>query len=101
MRSSTEKLAEAESYPKVDRGFYHLTSHGWVRKDDRPFPAERLETWAYEAECPADDAKEQVCLIRTWICTSTPELNRKALHALYGQPVLPQVNRNVKFECEV
>jgi hypothetical protein len=49
---------------KIERGFYHLTPNGWARRDHQPFPKDRVETWAYEMECPAEDAKERVRLTR-------------------------------------
>ncbi len=46
-------------FPKTDRGYFHLTEHGWMRQDLPPFPANRAETWRYEMERPAEDAKER------------------------------------------
>lgn len=91
----------ARTYPWIERGFFHLTPMGWLRWDTPPFPADRVETWAYEMECPADDAKERVCLTRTWACPAISEQGRAAFRALYGQPVQPQQNRNVTLECEI
>lgn len=99
--SAVRKQRRIPEYPKIERGFFHLTPDGWVRQDRQPFPTDRIETWAYEMECPADDAKEQVCLTRTWACPSMSEQGRAAFHSLHGQPIQPQTNRNVKFECEV
>jgi len=88
-------------YPKNERGFYHLTAHGWQRKDTQPFPGDRLETWAYALECPAEDAKERVCFTRTWIRPGMSEDGMKAFHTIFGQPCLPSVDRNVTMECQV
>lgn len=99
--SAVRKKREIPGYPRIERGFFHLTPGGWVRQDRQPFPTDRIETWAYEMECPAEDTKEQVCLTRTWTCPSLSEQGRSSFHALHGQPIEPQTNRNVKFECEV
>ena len=101
MRGTVRNLREVSAYPQIARGFFHLTPVGWVRRDSQPFPTDRIETWAYVNECPADDAKEQACLIRTWVSPSISEQCRSAFHTLHGQPVQPQPDRNVTFECEV
>jgi hypothetical protein len=88
------------SYPTDDTGFYHLTRSGWVRHDHRPFPPDRVETWSYRAECPADDAKEQVCLVRVWKDDRLPASMGEMLHRRFGFPVMPQPDRNITIECE-
>lgn len=88
-------------FPKKERGLFHLTPQGWRRGDNQPFPADRIETWTYEMECPAEDAKEQVCLTRTWICSTATSQVSAALHARFGEPVLPTPERNVTLECQV
>ncbi len=88
-------------YPKIERGFYHLTAHGWQRQDVQPFPDDRLETWAYELARPTDDAKERVCLTRTWIRPGMSSDGMQAFHTLFGQPFLPSVDRNITLECQV
>jgi len=88
-------------FPRTDRGYFHLTPHGWMRQDLPPFPADRAETWRYELECPAPDAKERVCLTKIW---SRPDLSAEGLAALqsrYGEPLLPTPDRNVTLECSV
>ena len=88
-------------YPTQDSGHYHLTRTGWVRKDGAPFPADRIETWSYSAECPADDAKEQVCLKRIWKARELAEPERDCLRNKFGMPIGLQTGRNITFECEV
>jgi len=88
-------------YPIEDNGTYHLTRHGWIRKDTEPFPEDRIETWSYQAECPADDAKEQVCLRRTWKEPRLTDQERDVLRDLFGIPVALQTGRNITLECEV
>ena len=88
-------------YPKTERGFYHLLLDGWHRKDERPFPEDRLETWAYELEQPAEDAKERICLTRTWKKPGMSCENLNAFHARFGEALLPTAERNVTLECEV
>lgn len=89
------------TFPKIERGFYHLTHRGWRRVDAQPFPDERLETWAYEMEWPAEDAKEQISLTRTWVRSDMTPRACAALHACFGEPVLPTPDRNVTMECYV
>ena len=88
-------------HPTEDIGFYHLTHVGWVRQDDAPFPADRVESWSYQAECPADDANEQVCLRRIWKELHLSDLERDVLRNQFGLPVSPEIGRNVTLECEV
>lgn len=101
MRSTARKQHNILAYPRIERGFFHLTPEGWIRQDHQPFPKDRMETWAYESECPADDAKEQAYLTRTWACPAVSEQGRAAFKMLHGQPVQPQPMRNVTFQCEV
>ena len=88
-------------FPKTDCGFFHLTPGGWVRQDHQPFPADRVETWSYEMECPAEDSKEQVCLTRIWKKSSLPQGDFDTLRARFGDPLLPTSERNVSLECHV
>ena len=88
-------------YPKIERGFYHLRSDGWCRKDQMPFPEDRLETWAYEMEQPAEDAKERISLTRTWKKPGMSPEGLGAFHACFGEALFPTVSRNVTLECEV
>ena len=60
-------VTEEAKFPRSDGGYFHLTPKGWVRKDVAPFPQDRCETWAYEMEWPAEDAKEQVTLTKVWV----------------------------------
>lgn len=88
------------SYPITDNGFYHLTRQGWMRRDCAPFPADRLETWSYQSECPADDAKEQVSLTRIW---QEPHQSAEceAVRGHFGLPVAPSTARNIMLGCDV
>lgn len=88
-----------EKYPKTDTGLFHLTPKGWLRQDHQPFPADRVETWSYNMECPADDVREQVCLRRIWTSTKATLQHRDALHAQFGDAQLPTPDRNVTLEC--
>jgi hypothetical protein len=88
-------------YPKRDSGFFHLTPQGWFRGDQRPFPADRVETWSYEMECPAEDAKEQVCLTRIWENTRMTPQGHEIIRARFGEPLHPTLERNVVLECQV
>lgn len=90
-----------EIFPRVDRGYFHLTPRGWERCDQAPFPSDRSETWYYELNRAAADAKEQVSLARTWICKNYDAASNNALHAQFGDPVLPSSHRNVTLKCYV
>ena len=90
-----------ETFPRQERGFFHLTENGWLRCDFEPFPLGRIETWQYASHCQADDAKENVRLIRVW---SKPDFNVERLmrlHNRFGDPVQPSPERNVTLECRV
>jgi hypothetical protein len=84
-----------------DKGYFHLTSNGWVRQDNLPYPEGRLETWLYEMECPSDDAKDRVYLTRVWFSPSMTSRARDALRARFGEPLMATPDRNVTLECLV
>jgi len=92
---------EMDSFPKIERGFFHLTPDGWTRKDYQPFPNDRLETWAYEMECLAEDAKERACLTRTWVQPELMPQLRENLRVRFGEPMAPTPERNITLECLV
>lgn len=90
-----------DQFPKTEHGYFHLTAHGWIRRDHEPFPNDRIETWAYQMTCPNTDAKEQVFLIRTWIKPGTTAKRRAEYHAQFGEPLMASPERNVILECHV
>jgi len=94
-------MTMTDAYPKTERGFFHLSSDGWHRKDQMPFPDDRLETWAFEMEQPAEDAKERINLTRTWKRPGMSREGLEAFHACFGEPMLPTESRNVTLKCEV
>ena len=85
----------------TDKGYFHLTPHGWVRQDNPAYPDDRVETWLYELECPAEDAKDRVYLSRVWLSPCTTEYARNELRARFGQPMMATPERNVTLECLV
>jgi hypothetical protein len=87
-----------DNFPKTEHGFFHLTPEGWIRKDYQPFPGDRLETWAYEMECLAEDAKERACMTRTWIQPELAPQTRESLRIRFGEPMAPTLERNVTLE---
>ena len=98
--SSNEQItASRAAFPKFDRGYFHLTPRGWERVDSAPFPPDRSETWFYEMNCEAPDAKEQVTLARTWTNPDCDPAMLNHLHALFGEPVPPTSRRNVTLKC--
>ncbi|HWC64129.1 MAG TPA: hypothetical protein VG501_10940 [Rhizomicrobium sp.] len=84
-----------------DKGYYHLTPKGWVRQDNLPYPDDRVETWLYEMECPAEDAKDQVCLTRVWFNPAWGARARDGLRSQFGEPLMATPERNVTLECLV
>lgn len=92
---------EETRFPRRDGGYFHLTPKGWVRKDVAPFPKDRCETWAYEMEWPAEDAKEQVILTKIWVSPNSSSPAIEKLRAQFGNPFAPSRTRNVKLECRV
>jgi hypothetical protein len=86
-------------FPKVERGFYHLTGEDWIRKDCQPFPQTRVETWEYELEYLEDDVKQRVSLTRTWVQPPITPQAREALHARFGEPVAPSHERNLHWHA--
>jgi len=84
-----------------DSGYLHLSPAGWVRKDEQPFPANRLETWRYEMERPAADAKERVHLTRIWADPGVPGSRIAGLHAQFGDAVAARKDRHVVLDCRV
>ncbi len=85
----------------AEKGYLHLTPKGWVRHDNLPYPEDRVETWLYEKECPAEDAKERVCLTRVWINEGFSARAREKLRFAFGEPLAPSPDRNVTLECLV
>lgn len=85
--------------PQSDFGYFHLTDEGWVRKDAQPFPAGRLETWQYEEERPANDAKDQIRLTRIWHDPSASQSQLESLHAYFGEAICPDTDRHITLNC--
>jgi hypothetical protein len=84
-----------------DEGYFHLTPDGWVRIDRKPYPANRVETWKYQMEKPALDAKARVRLSRLWVLPAANEASRDALRVRFGDAVMPNPDRNVELDCRV
>jgi hypothetical protein len=82
-----------------DTGYYHLTPDGWARKDNEPFPANRLETWQYESATPSDAAKEQVHFVRLWASANAPAERRARLRAKFGVPIEIGHDRHITIDC--
>jgi len=97
-RRTESKVSE---YPTEDRGFYHLTPAGWVRRDAVPYPKDRVETWSYQAIYLSDDAKERIWLTRIWQDEHLAGEERKALRGRFGMPVELQADRNITLQCDV
>ena len=89
----------ARAYPVADEGFYHLTTTGWQRKDHRPFPAGRIETWRFESEKPANEVKEQVHLTRLWASTDLTPQQRDLFRVRFGYPVRAARGVHLIIDC--
>ena len=89
-----------DEFPKLESGVMHLTPAGWVRKDHAPFPKDRLESWTFDREQPADDAKESICMTRFWLHQGA-EADRAALSARFGLPFQATPLCNITLGCEV
>ena len=88
-------------FPTEDRGFYHLTQSGWIRKDNTPFPQDRVETWSYQAIYLSDDAKERIWLTRIWKDGHCDSSDGKSLRDRFGMPIDLQTDRNITLQCDV
>jgi hypothetical protein len=86
---------------EYEDGYFHLTPSGWLRKDSEPFPPYRLETWKYQLERPAQDAKDEVTLTRVWISKDVTDAQSVVLHVRHGEAVQAMLNRNVVLDCHV
>ena len=84
-----------------ESGYFHLTQTGWTRKDSEPPPSARLETWRYELDRPAPDAKDEVTLTRIWISKDVTDAQSIALHTQHGEAVESTHERNVILHCDV
>jgi hypothetical protein len=89
------QVSESES------GYFHLTPNGWTRKDNGPPPPDRLETWKYQLERPAPDAKDEVTLTRIWISKDVTDAQSITLHTRHGEAVESTRERNVILDCHV
>ena len=95
----TASPAPASDSRKCDFGYFHLTSKGWTRCDEPPFPGDRIETWQYEEERPADGVKDRIRLTRIWCAAGIPEAQLTALHARFGEAVVPDPDRHIILDC--
>ena len=78
-----------------------ITQTGWTRKDSEPPPSGCLETWRYELDRPAPDAKDEVTLTRIWISKDVTDAQSIALHTQHGEAVESTHERNVILHCDV
>lgn len=69
-----------------DHGYFHLTPDGWLRKDDEPFPAERVETWEYDMTQASGWSKENISLTCVWVSDATARSERNDLRKRFGFP---------------
>ena len=49
----------------------------------------------------AEDAKERICLTRTWTKPGVSAEGLNELHARFGEALGPAVGRNVTLECDI
>jgi hypothetical protein len=84
-----------------DEGYYHLGPQGWSRKDARPFPESRVETWRYEMDQPSPHAKQQIHLTRVWVALNAAEPARQTLHHQFGEAIVPATEKSIIVQCRV
>jgi hypothetical protein len=95
----TREFGSMHDPGNCDLGLYHLTSTGWVRKDSEPFPPNRYETWLYEEERPASDAKDRIHLTRVWRKPGAATVELEKLHTRFGEAILPDADRHLILDC--
>ena len=55
-----------------DEGAFHLTPAGWLRVDEEPFPADRIETWRYSMYQALGWSREHKSLYCEWVDQRLP-----------------------------
>jgi hypothetical protein len=91
----------AHAFQKDDFGYFHLTERGWIRRDALPFPSDRVETWRYEEERPASDAKDRIRLTRIWSDHTVTDYRRNELRIKFGNAIAPTEDRHLVIDCLV
>jgi hypothetical protein len=69
-----------------DAGYFHLTEKGWVREDDEPFPAYRIETWRYSMHQASGWSREQRSLSCEWVAPNLDRAERDKIREKFGWP---------------
>ena len=69
-----------------DEGAFHLTPAGWLRVDDEPFPADRIETWRYSMHKASGWSREHRSLYCEWADHAIAREERDTLRKKYGWP---------------
>lgn len=77
-----------------DEGLFHLTPDGWVREDDEPYPADRVETWRYKSSQTSGWSKEYRNLTCIWADPNISRQERDAPRKKHGWPGLDPRDRN-------
>ena len=69
-----------------DEGAFHLTPAGWLRVDEEPFPADRIETWRYSMYQALGWSREHKSLYCEWVDPAIAREERDLLRKKYGWP---------------
>lgn len=81
-----------------DSGYMHLTRNGWRRKDEEPWPEDRVETYSYEMHQSSGWSKEKITLTLIWSDPTLTDAERDALYLKAGRPVpdWPDLRLNIE-----
>lgn len=69
-----------------DDGHFHLTPSGWVRQDDEPFPADRIETWHYSMHQASGWSREHRTLSCVWVSPNISRAERDLVREQFEAP---------------
>jgi hypothetical protein len=83
IRERTLRWGRPMSYDS-DEGYFHLTSNGWVRKDEEPFPPDRIETWEYSSSQASGWSREYQSVHCVWANADVSRSDRDALRKKFG-----------------
>ena len=76
----------ADWHGTSNEGAFHLTPAGWLRVDDEPFPADRIETWRYSMHQASGWSREHRSLYCEWGDQAIAREERDTLRKKYGWP---------------
>jgi hypothetical protein len=69
-----------------DERCFHLTPQGWVREDNEPYPADRIETWHYSMSQASGWSRERRSLSCEWATPTLTRAERDKIRKKFGWP---------------